>query len=68
VLPLDRAAAERAADVRRKLEQSGQAIGMGDSLIAGITLANNAQLFTRNKKHFERVGGLDLVLVGDKAP
>ena len=63
VLPLDRIAAERAADVRRVLGREGQAIGMGDSLIAGIALANDLPLFTRNRKHFERVAGLRLLEV-----
>ena len=61
VLPLDRDAAERAAGVRRELERSGRAIGMGDSLIAGIALSHNFPLFTRNRKHFERVPNLKLV-------
>lgn len=60
-LPLDRAAAEHAADVRRKLERTGQRIGMGDSLIAGIALAHALPLFTRNRSHFERVENLHLV-------
>ncbi len=59
-LPLDRAAADRAAGIRRSLESRGQAIGMADSLIAGIVLAHDAMLLTRNRKHFERVEGLKL--------
>jgi predicted nucleic acid-binding protein len=61
VLPLDRVAARYAADVRRKLDRAGQAIGMGDSLIAGIALAHGLPLFTRNRTHFERVENLKLV-------
>ena len=60
ILPLDRHAAERAASVRRELQRLGQAIGMGDSLIAGIALAYDLPLFTRNRKHFDRVPGLNL--------
>jgi tRNA(fMet)-specific endonuclease VapC len=59
-LPLDADAADRAAEVRRSLERRGQSIGMGDSLIAGITLANKGVLLTRNRQHFERVPGLSL--------
>lgn len=59
-LPLDAAAADQAAEVRRGLEKRGQAIGMGDSLIAGIVLAHNGVLLTRNRQHFERVPGLTL--------
>jgi tRNA(fMet)-specific endonuclease VapC len=61
ILPLDLQAATRAAEVRRDLEGAGQSIGMADSLIAGIALAHNMALFTRNRKHFERVPHLKLV-------
>ncbi len=60
-LPLDEAAAERAARVRRTLRDRGEEIGMGDSLIAGIVLEREAVLLTRNRRHFERVEGLQLV-------
>ena len=59
-LPLDEAAADHAAAVRRSLERSGAAIGMADSLIAGIVLQHGAELLTRNRRHFERVAGLRL--------
>lgn len=61
VIPLDREAATRAAEVRRELEGAGQTIGMADSLIAGIALTQRAALFTRNRKHFDRVPQLALV-------
>jgi predicted nucleic acid-binding protein len=64
VLPLDRDAARRAAEVRRKLDRAGQAIGMADSLIAGIVLAHGLRLFTRNQAHFQRVENLELVKIG----
>ncbi len=57
-LPLDAAAADRAAEARSALERAGSPIGMGDSLIAGIVLANDGILITRNRKHFDRVPGL----------
>jgi tRNA(fMet)-specific endonuclease VapC len=61
VLPLDRASSERAAEVRRQLERTGKTIGMGDSLIAGIALAQGLPLMTRNESHFSRVPDLKLV-------
>ena len=64
VLPFDRTAAERAAEIRRDLEATGRPIGMGDSLIAGIALANNLALLTRNRTHFERVKDLRLADFG----
>ena len=59
-LPLDQAAADDAAAVRRALESRGQGIGMADSLIAGIVRLNGGILLTRNVKHFDRVEGLAL--------
>ena len=59
-LPLDEEAADKAAEVRRSLARSGAAIGMADSLIAGIALARQAELLTRNRRHFDRVRGLRL--------
>lgn len=52
------------AEVRRKLDRTGQPIGMGDSLIAGIALTHNLPLLTRNRNHFTRVVTLQLVDVG----
>jgi tRNA(fMet)-specific endonuclease VapC len=60
VLSLGCEEADRAAEVRRELEQTGVSIGMADSLIAGIVLSHGAMLLTRNRKHFERVNGLKL--------
>ena len=37
---------------------------MGDSLIAGIVLANDLVLLTRHRRHFERVEGLVLSGLG----
>lgn len=62
-LPLDAASADRAAIVRRELEQQGAGIGMADSLIAGIVLASGSLLMTRNRRHFERVPGLKLSML-----
>jgi tRNA(fMet)-specific endonuclease VapC len=59
-LPLDRPAADRAAEIHRTLSRKGGRIGMADSLIAGIVLVHDAMLLTRNRRHFERVEGLKL--------
>lgn len=60
VLPLELGGAQRAGTIRRELDSQGTAIGMADSLIAGICLERGATLLTRNAKHFERVPGLAL--------
>lgn len=61
ILPLDQPAAQLAATVRRQLDRSGRAIGMPDSLIAGIALLHDLPLLTRNRDHFERLPGLNVV-------
>ena len=63
ILPVDCEAAAQAASVRRNLARIGRQIGMADSLIAGVALANNLPLFTRNRKHFEKIEGLTLIPV-----
>lgn len=60
LLPLDPEAAVRAAKVRRELEARGEGVGLADFLIAGICLAHSAELWTRNRRHFDRVPGLRL--------
>lgn len=57
-LSLGDGSADRAAEVRSRLEQEGVGIGMGDSLIAGIVLEAGGVLVTRNLRHFRRVTGL----------
>lgn len=60
ILPLDAEDARRAAALRRSLETADRAIGMADSLIAGICVRHRAVLITRNRTHFERVPDLRL--------
>lgn len=62
-LPVDRAAADAAAAIRRALERAGTPIGMGDSLIAGIVKSRRGTLLTRNRRHFDKVDGLALSLL-----
>jgi predicted nucleic acid-binding protein len=61
ILGLDRNAAQKAAETRLELDRLGIAIGMADSLIAGIVLLHGGSLLTRNRRHFERVPLLSLV-------
>jgi tRNA(fMet)-specific endonuclease VapC len=42
------------------LHDKSNPIGESDLLIASIALANKQTLITRNKKHFERVPGLEV--------
>jgi predicted nucleic acid-binding protein len=53
VLPLDEAAAAIAASLAVSRRRQGQPIEIRDTLIAGIVLANKAELATRNVRHFQ---------------
>ena len=61
ILSLDRAAARRSASLRATLEKAGTPLGPMDFLIAGIALAQDATLVTRNSGEFSRVAGLRTV-------
>lgn len=61
VLPFDTRAAEQSAQISRQLASRGRLIGVPDLLTAGICLANDIALLTRNIEHFSRIDGLKLV-------
>ena len=58
--PMNTAAAQKSGQLRARLENQGITIGPYDLLIAGIALAHNLTLVTRNLREFERVPGLQL--------
>ena len=53
-------AAAQSGQLRALLERQGQPIGSHDLLIAGIALAHDLIVVTRNTREFERVPGLRL--------
>jgi tRNA(fMet)-specific endonuclease VapC len=61
VLPLDEPAAKAAAQTGATLRAAGTPIGPMDTLIAGIAIAHQATLVTRNTGEFRRVRGLRVV-------
>jgi tRNA(fMet)-specific endonuclease VapC len=63
IVSFDDAAASEAAAVYRDLARSGQVIGKADLYIAGICLASDAQLLTRNTRDYGRVPGLELARI-----
>jgi predicted nucleic acid-binding protein len=65
-LPLEAAAADRAAALSSELEERGEPLDRADCLVAGIALVAGEILLTRNRRHFSRVPGLRLApLSGD---
>lgn len=60
-IPLDLASALSAGEIRSTLLRTGRDIGIADCLQAGICLRHQLPLATRNRDHFERVEGLQLL-------
>jgi tRNA(fMet)-specific endonuclease VapC len=62
VYPFDRASARMAALLFEKLRQTGKMINENDLLIAGIALANNEVLLTRDQK-FGAIDNVNIKIV-----
>lgn len=60
---LDLDAAIVAGRIGRALRTGGNPIGTSDELIAGTCVRFGLPLATRNRRHFERVPGLELIEV-----
>jgi predicted nucleic acid-binding protein len=58
ILEVDIVAAQKAAEIDARLKNSGSTLELEDILIAGICIANNEELVTRNLNHFKRIPGL----------
>jgi predicted nucleic acid-binding protein len=63
VVDVTRDAAEMAAALNRYLEGRGERIGEPDTLIAGTCLDAGLPILTRNARHFERVPGLEVLVL-----
>jgi tRNA(fMet)-specific endonuclease VapC len=60
ILPLTKESIEISANIYAGLRNQGNLIDDIDILIVGIALLNNLKFVSHNKKHFERIDGLDL--------
>lgn len=61
ILPLDVIEAAVAGKIYTRLKSKGHLIGTRDILIAGICLANELPLYTRNVAHFSRIEDLQVL-------
>jgi tRNA(fMet)-specific endonuclease VapC len=60
IFPLGRSEAEVGARIYNELKKRGNLIGNQDILIAGICIAHDIALFSKNKDHFSRIPHLRL--------
>lgn len=61
LLEFDAEAADHFGRVAADLQVRGEEIGVPDTQIAGLAIANDESLLTKNVKHFGRVSGLNVV-------
>lgn len=54
LVPYDGDAARRAVDIQRQLRAQGAQIGAVDGMVAGVALARDAPVVTRNVEEFSR--------------
>jgi predicted nucleic acid-binding protein len=62
VLPLDQESIKHAININSLLKSKRKQIDLADLFIASIAISNDLPLATLNKKHFERIDALKLVL------
>ncbi len=58
VFPFEEKHAETAAEIYNELKKTGNLIGNQDILIAGICVAHDIPIITRNTNHFSRISQL----------
>ena len=61
VVPLDDAACRVFGEERARLREEGNLIGDMDILIGATAVRNGLTLLTNNRRHFERMQGLNIV-------
>ena len=62
ILYLDRESAFESSKINARLSMDGRIIDDLDILIGGICISNNCKkIITKNKKHFDRIKGLEVV-------
>jgi len=61
ILPFDLSSSERAATVAADLKSKGNQIEIRDLFNASICLSRGIPILTRNKSHYERIDGLEVV-------
>ncbi len=61
VLPFDHKAVKIAVEINSELKQKRKQIGIADLLIASTAISNKLRFATLNKKHFERIGSIEMV-------
>lgn len=60
IVPFDEISADKAVDLNAALKRKRNQIDIADLFIAATAMVNKYPLATLNKKHFDRIDGLDI--------
>ena len=63
VISLDEAAVDMAVEINAGLKRKRQQVDIADLFIAATALSNGLPIATLNKKHFERIEKLIIILI-----
>jgi len=61
ILPFDKSANDIAIEITKELKKKNRLIEIPDIFIGATALARKIKIATLNKKHFERISGLELI-------
>jgi len=61
VIPFDESSVDKAVEINNMLKRKRKQIDLADLFIAATAMNYNLPIATLNKKHFERIEGLNLV-------
>lgn len=61
ILPFNEVVASKAGEIYHKLRKQNRMIGFRDIFIAATCIVNNLPILTLNKKHFNRIEGLEII-------
>ncbi len=60
ILDFNKESAIKTGEIEAELMNTGEIIDLEDVMIGAIALNNNETIITRNKKHFEKIKGLNV--------
>jgi len=61
IIPFDEIAVNMAVQINNSLKRKRKQIDIADLFIASTAMANNLPIATLNKKHFNRIDGLEII-------
>ncbi|MDR2147435.1 MAG: type II toxin-antitoxin system VapC family toxin [Tannerella sp.] len=62
IFPFDSKTAQIAVKIQQNLKRANKVVDIPDLLIAATAIRNNLPLATLNRKHFERIDGLQIIM------